>query len=71
VKSAPIGREIPNAIDLLEAVTEIVNGISDVKLQRVFRSWIERVERVTDARGNYLTWKIYSSSLSQVKSTHL
>jgi hypothetical protein len=39
-KSALIRREIPDKIDLLEAVTEILNGISDAELQRVFRSWM-------------------------------
>jgi hypothetical protein len=38
VRSALIGREIPDEIDLLEAVTDILNGISDAELQRVFRS---------------------------------
>jgi hypothetical protein len=32
VKSALIGREISDEIDLLEMVTEILNGISDPKL---------------------------------------
>jgi hypothetical protein len=49
VKSALIGQEIPDEVDLLEAVTAILNGISDAELQRVFRSWIERVERAIDA----------------------
>jgi hypothetical protein len=46
-----IAWEIPDEIDLLEAVTGILNDISDVKLQRIFRSWIERIERVIDAGG--------------------
>jgi hypothetical protein len=41
VKSSLIGPEIPDEIDFLEAVTEILNRISDAELQRVFRSWIE------------------------------
>jgi hypothetical protein len=36
-KSTLIGWEI----DRLEAVTGILNVISDTELQRVFRSWIE------------------------------
>jgi hypothetical protein len=32
VKSVLIGREIPDEADLLEAVTEILNGISDAEL---------------------------------------
>jgi hypothetical protein len=36
VKSALIGKEIPDEIDRLEAVTEILNGISGAELQRVF-----------------------------------
>jgi hypothetical protein len=54
VKSALIGREIPDEIDLLEAVIEIFNGISGAELQRVFRSSVERVEKVIDAGGDYL-----------------
>jgi hypothetical protein len=41
VKSALIGRVIPDEIALPEAVAEILNGISDPGLQCVFRSWIE------------------------------
>jgi hypothetical protein len=55
VKSALIGREIPDETNLLEAVTEILNGISDAELQRVFRSWIGRVDKVIAAGGVYLT----------------
>jgi hypothetical protein len=36
-------------------VTEILNGISDAELQLVFRNWTERVEKVIDAGGDYLT----------------
>jgi hypothetical protein len=50
-----IGREIPDEIDFLETATEILNGISDAELQRVFRSWIEYVKKVIDPRGDYLT----------------
>jgi hypothetical protein len=49
-----IGREIPDEVDLLKAVTEILNGISDAELQYGFRSWGERVERVIDPGGNHL-----------------
>jgi hypothetical protein len=35
-KTALIGREIPDEIDLLEAVIETLNGISDTELQCVF-----------------------------------
>jgi hypothetical protein len=68
-KNVRIGRENPDEIDLLEAVTEILNGISDGELQHLFRSRIERVERVIDAAGDYLTWKIFSSPLSHSRST--
>jgi hypothetical protein len=50
----PIGWEISDEIVLLETVTEIVNGISDAELQRVFRSWIKPVEKVIDAGGDSL-----------------
>jgi hypothetical protein len=42
-------------MDLLEAVIAILNGISNAEVQRVFGSWIERVERVTDTRRDYQT----------------
>jgi hypothetical protein len=53
IKSAPIGQEIDDEIDLFEAVNETVNGIPDAEFQRVFRSWIERVERMIDGGGNH------------------
>jgi hypothetical protein len=46
-----IGVEIPDEINFFEAVTEILNGISDAELQRVFRSQIEPIEKVSDAGG--------------------
>jgi hypothetical protein len=49
-----IGREIPDEIGLLEAVTAIVNAISNAELQIVFRSWIERFQNVIDAEGDHL-----------------
>jgi hypothetical protein len=55
VKNALIVGEIPDEIDLLEAVTEALNGISGAELQCVFQSWSKRVETMIDARGNYLT----------------
>jgi hypothetical protein len=55
VKSTLTGWEIPNEINRLEMVNENTDGISDAELQRVFRSWIERVERVIDAGGDCLT----------------
>jgi hypothetical protein len=64
VKSALIDQEIPDEINIHEAVTEIGNDVSNAELQRVFQSWIERVERVFDAGGDYLTSSIFSSSLS-------
>jgi hypothetical protein len=41
--------EIPDETDLLEATTEILNGISDTELHGVFRSPIKHIERVIDA----------------------
>jgi hypothetical protein len=64
-KSALIRREIPDEINLLEAVTEILNGISEAELQRVFgcnsstlclqspkkaRLWTGQVESPTNPR---------------------
>jgi hypothetical protein len=71
VESALIGRPIPDEIGLLDAVAEILHGISNVELQRVFRSWINPVERVTEAGGNCLIWEIFSSSLSHSRPTPL
>jgi hypothetical protein len=50
-----IGREIPDESNLPEAIIESSNGISRAELQCVFRSWIERAERVIDAGGDGLT----------------
>jgi hypothetical protein len=54
VKSALIGGD-PDEIDILESVTEILNGISDAELQIFFRSWIKHFERRIDAGWNYST----------------
>jgi hypothetical protein len=54
VKSALTGREIPDEFDLPEAVTEILNGISDAELQCIFRIWIESITKVIDAGWDYL-----------------
>jgi hypothetical protein len=51
VKGALIRQEIPDEISLLNAVTDILNGISTDKLQHIFRSWIECVETVMTAEG--------------------
>jgi hypothetical protein len=71
VKSALIGREIPDKIDLLEAITEILNRISGAEFQRIFRSWIERVEKGIGARGDYFPQQIFSLSLFHSGSTPL
>jgi histone-lysine N-methyltransferase SETMAR len=52
-KGTLIGQEIPDEIGLLDAVTEILNGISKGELQPVFRSCIERVENRITAEGAY------------------
>jgi predicted SprT family Zn-dependent metalloprotease len=46
---------MPGEIDVLEAVTEILNDISNAELRRVFQNWVECVQRVIDAGGDYLT----------------
>jgi hypothetical protein len=46
-----IGQKIPAEINLLDAVTEILNRISTGELQRVFPSWIKRVENIIIAEG--------------------
>jgi hypothetical protein len=51
-RSTPlIAQKIPDHISLLNAVTEFLNGISIGELQRVFRSWIARVENIIAAEG--------------------
>jgi hypothetical protein len=71
VKSGLMGREIPDKINLLEAATEILNGISNAELQHLFRSWIEQTETVIEEGGDYLTSQIFSSPLSHSRSTPL
>jgi hypothetical protein len=53
VNGALIGQEIPDEISPLDTVTEILNEISIVGLQRILRSWIERVENVITVEGCY------------------
>jgi hypothetical protein len=55
VKNALIGREISDGIDLLGLVTGILSGISHDELHGVFRSWVERVQAVIHANGDYLS----------------
>jgi hypothetical protein len=55
VKGARIGQEIPDEISVFHAVTEMLNGISTDELQRVFRSWIERVENIITVEGDYVS----------------
>jgi hypothetical protein len=54
-ESALIGLKIPDENNFLEAVTEILNDVSDAKLQDAFQSWIDRAERVIEAGGGYFT----------------
>jgi hypothetical protein len=51
VKVALIGQQIPDEIGLLDAVTEILDGISGDELRTVFHNWIQRVQSVIDADG--------------------
>jgi hypothetical protein len=53
VKNALTGQESPDQIALLEALTEILRGISGNELQTVFRNWIERAQGVIDPDGSY------------------
>jgi hypothetical protein len=71
VKNALIGREIPDEMDLLESIAGISNDLSNAELQRAFRSWIGRVEKVIAAEGNELRSDTFSSSLFHSKSTYL
>jgi hypothetical protein len=49
VKSALIGREIPDEIHLFEVVNENLNGSPDAESQSIFQSCIEHIERVIEA----------------------
>jgi hypothetical protein len=71
VKGALIGQEIPDEISLLDEVTEILNGISTEELQRVFHSWIERVEYGITAEGGSVSGQISCMSLFDVNSSAL
>jgi hypothetical protein len=55
MKNALIEGEVSDEIDLLEEVTEILSGISHDELQAIFRSWVERVQALIDANGDYLS----------------
>jgi histone-lysine N-methyltransferase SETMAR len=71
VKSTLIGREIPDEIDFLETITEILNCILDAEMQHVIRSWIDSIEKVIDTEWDHLTLEIFSPSLSYSRSAHL
>jgi hypothetical protein len=55
VKSVLIRQESPDESGLLEANAEILNDISDAEWQRIFRSWMESVERMFESGWDYLT----------------
>jgi hypothetical protein len=52
--SALVGQSIPDEVGLFEAVAEVLNGLSGAESQNAFRSWIERIEQVSDAGEDYL-----------------
>jgi hypothetical protein len=49
-----MGSEIPDEIGLFTIVTQIVNGTSDEQLQAIFRNWIECLQNIIDANGDYM-----------------
>jgi hypothetical protein len=55
IKPQLIGHEIPDEINLCEAVSEILNAIFPAELQRVFHNWSERLEAVIAAEVDYIT----------------
>jgi hypothetical protein len=59
IKSVLIGQETPDEIGLLEIVTHILDGMSDEELQAVFRSWIECIQNIIDANGDYICEKTF------------
>jgi hypothetical protein len=56
VKDVLIRREISDEIDLLEAPTEILNGISSAELHRGLRSWIHRVGKQKNIHKTTVRW---------------
>jgi hypothetical protein len=56
IKSSLIGQQIPDEIDLIEIVTQFLDGISDEELQAVFHSWIECVQNIIDANEGHRSW---------------
>jgi hypothetical protein len=48
------GHEFPDREALLEAVRHILKGIEKVTLDRVFLSWMERLERYITTSGEYV-----------------
>jgi hypothetical protein len=54
-KSVLIWHEIPDEIDLLEIMTQLLDGIWDDELQAVFRSSIECVQNVIDANRDNIS----------------
>jgi hypothetical protein len=53
-----IGQEIPDEIGLLDAVANILNGISTNELQCVCHRWIEPVENVITSKWGMHPCKI-------------
>jgi hypothetical protein len=56
-----IGQEILDEIGLFEAGSDILNTISPAELQRVFRSWIDRIERVIATEGDDIGQQMFAS----------
>jgi hypothetical protein len=56
---ALIGRDIPDAIGLLEVVTDILDGFGGQELQAVFPRWTEHMQKVIDAHGNDFSWSTF------------
>ena len=54
VKGLLAGRTFQSADELLSAVTEILNEISEKTLLRVFKEWEERLNQVIILNGDYI-----------------
>jgi hypothetical protein len=61
----------PDEISLLDAVTEMLNKTSTDGLQRVFGSWIERVETAITADWGSASWQMSFMLLFDVSSSAL
>lgn len=54
IKNKLAGRSFDSPTDLFEAIIEIVNSIPKETFDKVFKSWIERCDKIIRAKGYYI-----------------